>query len=686
MAKQVQFRRGTSTQNNAFTGAEGEITVDTTSDRLRVHDGVTQGGIEVARKDDVDAETAIYSASQAFLFASQAQVAALAAGAPIFLTVGDGIAGVADGDLFFVYSDGGVDLYTRSGAVATYEGNLFTSPFPTVAAAAAANIAVGVAFVRTHFYRAAFDDGGALYGRVATEPTHVGKFQSADGQWWEVKPENGTLTPMQLGAFRDGVTDDTDCFRACGDLADRVLIQNGTYIVRGWQLNGNNKTIEGVSQGAILKHPAVDLGGSASIVLRPWQGDNITVRGFTIDGNRQNIANAEPDNTECLDPNGLTNSLISNMRIINAFSEAIDVDNCTDTRVEFCICEGQGGNAVHISSGCVRVIVDSCVSIGGGLLGVRADFDTFQEVGLDGATKSGIYNCISVNGYRGATLNGTANTLENFKVYGCTDSAVATSGGGQHAINGLIIVDAGGVPMNLQVLTHVRGVRVYGAGFGMVFQAGAARSTLSDAYLSNLAAGAGITVGGADISLTNVEVEGGTNFGVVVDGDRPIVNGLTVRGAASNGLHIRSDDGQYTTIKVISSAASAVNLTATASGNTITNLHTQDSSSISYFDSGVNNKLNGGSSLRSGGSSAYRLAGTGGDIANATAKDAVGTSFDVFGTGTHNLTACRSISPGTRSYNITSNDNFLTACRSLTPGTAGIINTGTGNEISPAIS
>ena len=44
MAKQVQRRRGTTAENDAFTGAEGEVTVDTTTNDLRVHDGSTEGG------------------------------------------------------------------------------------------------------------------------------------------------------------------------------------------------------------------------------------------------------------------------------------------------------------------------------------------------------------------------------------------------------------------------------------------------------------------------------------------------------------------------------------------------------------------------------------------------------------------------------------------------------------------
>ena len=58
MAKQVQWRRGTATQNNAFTGADGEVTVDSTNKSLRVHDGAAAGGFETARKTVVDSHIA----------------------------------------------------------------------------------------------------------------------------------------------------------------------------------------------------------------------------------------------------------------------------------------------------------------------------------------------------------------------------------------------------------------------------------------------------------------------------------------------------------------------------------------------------------------------------------------------------------------------------------------------------
>ena len=51
MAARVKFRRGTTAQHAAFTGAEAEVTVNTSKTTLVVHDGSTQGGIEIMRAD-----------------------------------------------------------------------------------------------------------------------------------------------------------------------------------------------------------------------------------------------------------------------------------------------------------------------------------------------------------------------------------------------------------------------------------------------------------------------------------------------------------------------------------------------------------------------------------------------------------------------------------------------------------
>ena len=59
MSTQVQFRRGTTTQNNAFTGAQGELSIDTDLKTIRLHDGTTAGGGSTTL-NNISVQTALY--------------------------------------------------------------------------------------------------------------------------------------------------------------------------------------------------------------------------------------------------------------------------------------------------------------------------------------------------------------------------------------------------------------------------------------------------------------------------------------------------------------------------------------------------------------------------------------------------------------------------------------------------
>tara|TARA_R110002051_G_scaffold190643_1_gene259553 strand:- start:241 stop:456 length:216 start_codon:yes stop_codon:yes gene_type:complete len=52
MAKRLQLRRGTTSEHASFTGALGEVTVDTTLDTIVVHDGSLAGGFPMLREDE----------------------------------------------------------------------------------------------------------------------------------------------------------------------------------------------------------------------------------------------------------------------------------------------------------------------------------------------------------------------------------------------------------------------------------------------------------------------------------------------------------------------------------------------------------------------------------------------------------------------------------------------------------
>tara|TARA_R100001369_G_scaffold2419_1_gene8025 strand:- start:115 stop:2262 length:2148 start_codon:yes stop_codon:yes gene_type:complete len=53
MSTQIKMRRGTTSQHSSFTGAEGEVTIDTDKEVAVVHNGSTAGGFPLARADQV---------------------------------------------------------------------------------------------------------------------------------------------------------------------------------------------------------------------------------------------------------------------------------------------------------------------------------------------------------------------------------------------------------------------------------------------------------------------------------------------------------------------------------------------------------------------------------------------------------------------------------------------------------
>lgn len=60
MTRVLQLRRGTTAQNDGFTGMPGEITMDTDAKTLRIHDGQTLGGFAMMRADDAATNTGTF--------------------------------------------------------------------------------------------------------------------------------------------------------------------------------------------------------------------------------------------------------------------------------------------------------------------------------------------------------------------------------------------------------------------------------------------------------------------------------------------------------------------------------------------------------------------------------------------------------------------------------------------------
>ena len=128
----LQHRRGTATQNDAFTGAAGELTIDLTNDTIRVHDGSTAGGKRLATKAEADAALsaaagldsakAISLIDSSYVRARQDKAFSSLTGAP---TLGGTFVDSAEARKAISVTDAGGDgslSYNNSTGVLTYTG------------------------------------------------------------------------------------------------------------------------------------------------------------------------------------------------------------------------------------------------------------------------------------------------------------------------------------------------------------------------------------------------------------------------------------------------------------------------------------------------------------------------------------------------------------------------------------
>jgi len=148
--------------------------------------------------------------------------------------------------------------------------------------AIAESFANNVQFVETAGYSSVGDGGAALYKRVAIEPSHSGKFQSADGAWWEISCS--FVNPKQFGAVGDGVSDDTVSFNAWKEYL--VGLKKPGEVTEGLYKVSNSFDFGGIDVEFIQGASLISLDGS------PWSGgmDGVFVGGNASSPYRKGFA------------------------------------------------------------------------------------------------------------------------------------------------------------------------------------------------------------------------------------------------------------------------------------------------------------------------------------------------------------------------------------------------------------
>lgn len=143
--------------------------------------------------------------------------------------------------------------------------------FPTLAAAESYAPATGPDMIRTAGYTSAGDAGAALYKKVASEPSHAGKFSitlddAVTVVWYEIAEP--ILNPVMFGAAGDGSTDDGAALRALAAAlqdGDTVAIPRGTFRVY----------VDSLSDSVAITVPNVTITGPGTIKANHADVDNV---------------------------------------------------------------------------------------------------------------------------------------------------------------------------------------------------------------------------------------------------------------------------------------------------------------------------------------------------------------------------------------------------------------------------
>lgn len=123
--------------------------------------------------------------------------------------------------------------------------------FDDIASFADATIPGPLSFIRTAGYHAAGDGGEALYKRVATEPSHLAKVQTADGAWWELAETEINL--KMTGAKGDGIANDTAAWLRANSLRRPLVWTYGTYLIDFMDWTDRSYVVPMRGDAAIIK-------------------------------------------------------------------------------------------------------------------------------------------------------------------------------------------------------------------------------------------------------------------------------------------------------------------------------------------------------------------------------------------------------------------------------------------------
>ncbi|TSJ60501.1 hypothetical protein FO470_17265 [Starkeya sp. 3C] len=416
-----------------------------------------------------------------------------------------------------------------------------------------------ISTIRTIGYSVVGDRGqGAIYKKAVSEPTHPGKAQSADGQWWELT--NTVVTPEMWGAVNSSVVSSQAAFDAMRLYVDAhtgcTCICASSYYLPDGCVASPYTTYDGQGSGALYTDgtPSSPEGPNAGFYGRG--AHNFKIKDIYIELPSSLIRGDDMAAIFFIS----CNNLVFN-RVTTNYANGIWFYNCHDALIQNCQSLNSQADGIHFAR-CIRPIAVGCKVIGcnddafGATPGdaVNASMDvTFIDCHSYDAprwgggfafysVKRGIIAGCSVKG-----ISGPAVKLAEYVGAGpCQDITIS-------GIQATEITMPAVIPNNFwygtsdEANTFVTGALDFTLASDVVVTAAQIRSV---ANLSGTTSGHGVVIGGCtNVTISDCEINGVAAHGVQFPASLPASGFVTIRGClfnnvTSNGIRLaRSTSG-----------------------------------------------------------------------------------------------------------------------------------------------
>ena len=259
------------------------------------------------------------------------------------------------------------------------------------------NISAPVDYINTAGYYAAGDGGDGLYKRAVSEPSHGGKFQSADGAWWELVVDLAT-TVNSYGSLADNTTasdgtDNTAFIQAMIDHVGYYRLGMGRYKITD-KLTIPSQTISLLSFGAKFtgvgkeKSTLIAYGMTGKAMFGPQEPTGL-YRFHMADHSMYGDADSCVDFTLNVGDHRFFKSSFVNMGFTSVAGPSFYANLHFASRWEGCNFSSTSGHSIHLGGGNSTVLTNCYVhNMGSGKAGFRIEgHATLVEcVGVDQAT------------------------------------------------------------------------------------------------------------------------------------------------------------------------------------------------------------------------------------------------------------------------------------------------------------